>query len=204
MYTDRLPLAFYARSALEVAPDLLGKLLVHVTPEGIASGYITETEAYMGPEDKAAHSYSGRKTKRTQAMFGPPGHAYIYFIYGMYYCFNVVVATEGEPQAVLIRGLKPKDGIDIMLVRRQSNKKSNTTTPIKSLQLANGPGKLCQALGITKEQYGYDLSGDTLFITPGKAVTPKDILAKPRINIDYAEEWADLPWRFVWNEHHKP
>lgn len=150
MLLDRLPRTFYARSALEVAPDLLGKLLVHITTEGLTSGYITETEAYMGPEDKAAHTYGGRKTKRTQAMFGPPGHAYIYLIYGMYHCFNVVTATEGQPQAVLIRALKPKDGIDLMLARRQFKTNHQHIKTKRLHQLTNGPGKLCQALAITK------------------------------------------------------
>jgi DNA-3-methyladenine glycosylase len=198
MYTKRLPLSFYARSALEVAPELLGKLLVHVTDDGITSGYITETEAYMGPEDKAAHTYGGRKTKRTQAMFGPPGHAYIYLIYGMYYCFNVVVATEGQPQAVLVRALKPKDGIQLMLTRRHVKENLHLLTPKKLYQLTNGPGKLCQALAITKEQYGCDLTGSTLFIAPGISVDHHDISTKPRVNVDYADEWAQLPWRFIW------
>lgn len=195
MLSQRLPPDFYARSALEVAPDLLGKLLVHVTVEGIVSGYITEAEAYMGPEDKAAHTYGGKKTKRTQAMFGPPGHAYIYLIYGMYYCFNVVVATEGQPQAVLVRALEPKDGINLMLTRRRFKQ---DLTPKKLYQLTNGPGKLCQALGISKEQYGYDLTGNKLFITPGIPVAPENICTKPRVNVDYAGEWDQLPWRFVW------
>ncbi len=191
-------MAFYARSALEVAPDLIGKLLVHVTPEGITSGYITETEAYMGPHDKAAHSYGGRKTKRTQAMFGPPGHAYIYLIYGMYHCFNVVTSAVGSPHGVLIRGLEPKDGISIMQVRRKLNRRLNSSTPFQIKHLANGPGKLCQAMGITLKQYGCNLRKDTLFITPGQKVPPKEISSKARINISYAQEWAKLPWRFVW------
>lgn len=200
MLLDRLPRTFYARSALEVAPDLLGKLLVHITTEGLTSGYITETEAYMGPEDKAAHTYGGRKTKRTQAMFGPPGHAYIYLIYGMYHCFNVVTATEGQPQAVLIRALKPKDGIDLMFARRQFKTNHQHIKTKRLCQLTNGPGKLCQALAITKEQYGHDLTGDTLFIAPAETVSPQDITTGPRINVDYADEWAQLPWRFSWKQ----
>lgn len=200
MLSERLRPSFYARSALEVAPDLLGKILVHVTAEGTVSGYIIETEAYMGPQDKAAHTYGGRKTKRTQAMFGPPGHAYVYLIYGMYYCFNVVVAAEGQPQAVLVRALKPKDGIELMLKRRQLKKDLGQR---KLGQLTDGPGKLCQAMAITKEQYGCNLFSSTLFITPGISVQPQDICTKPRVNVDYAEEWAQLPWRFIWEHHYK-
>ncbi|HKM40186.1 MAG TPA: DNA-3-methyladenine glycosylase [bacterium] len=196
MVLEPLPRSFYARPVLEVAPDLLGKLLVHVTSAGTASGYITVTEAYMGPEDKAAHSYGGRKTKRTQAMFGPPGHAYIYLIYGLHYCFNVVTAAVGQPQAVLVRALKPKDGLGLMLARRKLNQ-AHLSYPIH--HLSNGPGKLCQALGIDKQQYGWDLTGNKLFIAPGIPVAAEQIDSKPRINIDYADEWAHLPWRFIWN-----
>ncbi|MDK2855912.1 MAG: DNA-3-methyladenine glycosylase [Bacillota bacterium] len=197
---EKLPRSFYARPATEVAPDLLGKLLVHVTPEGLTSGYIVETEAYMGPEDKAAHSYGGRPTERTRAMFGPPGHAYVYFIYGMYHCFNVVVAEEGQPQAVLIRALEPAEGIELMARRRGLAPEALAkllANPAKLRTLTDGPGKLCQALGITRAQYGLDLTGDELFLTPGRSVDPKEILTTPRINVDYAGEWAKRPWRFV-------
>lgn len=195
MTFHRLPLDFYARPALEVAPDLLGKLLVHVTPEGTASGYITETEAYVGPEDKAAHSYGGRKTDRTRAMFGPPGRAYVYLIYGLHHCFNVVVAAEDQPEAVLVRSLKPKDGLELMFARRRLKQQRPGNNICR---LTDGPGKLCQALGITKQQYGCDLTGEQLFITSGISVPAENISAQPRINIDYAKEWAHLPWRFVW------
>jgi len=197
---ERLPRRFYARPATEVAPDLLGKLLVHVTPEGTAGGYIVETEAYMGPQDKAAHSYGGRPTQRTRAMFGPPGHAYVYLIYGMYYCFNVVVAREGEPQAVLIRALEPAAGVELMARRRGKSPAAAQkllADPRKLRTLTDGPGKLCQALGITQAQYGLDLTGDELFLTPGRSVDPADIRTTPRINVAYAGEWAQRPWRFL-------
>lgn len=196
----KLPRSFYARPATAVAPDLLGKLLVHVTPAGTASGYIVETEAYMGPEDAAAHSYGGRPTQRTQAMFGPPGHAYVYFIYGMYYCFNVVVARAGEPQAVLIRALEPAEGLALMARRRGKSEVELAKlleSPRRLRSLTDGPGKVCQALAITKDQYGLDLTGDELFLTPGRSVRPEDIQVTPRINVAYAGEWAGRPWRFL-------
>lgn len=195
---EKLPRSFYARPATVVAPDLLGKLLVHDTPEGRTSGYIVETEAYVGPEDKAAHSYGGRLTERTRAMFGPPGHAYVYLIYGMYHCFNVVVAAEGEPQAVLIRALEPVEGIALMLRRRGlPGSAAGLKNPSALRRLTDGPGKLCQALSITRDQYGLDLTGDELYLTPGRPVAPEEIVVTPRINVDYAGEWAQKPWRFV-------
>ncbi|NLY50522.1 MAG: DNA-3-methyladenine glycosylase [Firmicutes bacterium] len=197
---NKLLRSFYGRPATELAPDLLGKLLVHVTPEGRAAGYIVETEAYMGPEDKAAHSYGGRPTPRTRAMYGPAGHAYIYLIYGMYYCLNVVAAQEGVPQAVLIRAIEPVEGVGMMARRRGLSPEETTkvmSNPHKLRRLTNGPGKLCQALGITKEQYGLDLTGDELFILSGRNINPADIVTTPRINVDYAEEWAAKPWRFL-------
>jgi DNA-3-methyladenine glycosylase len=154
----------------------------------------------MGPEDKAAHSYGGRPTPRTRAMYGPAGHAYIYLIYGMYYCLNVVAAQEGVPQAVLIRAIEPVEGVGMMARRRGLSPEETTkvmSNPHKLRRLTNGPGKLCQALGITKEQYGLDLTGDELFILSGRNINPADIVTTPRINVDYAEEWAAKPWRFL-------
>ncbi len=185
---EKLSREFYARDAVTVARELLGKLLVHDALEGRTSGYIVEAEAYVGPLDRAAHSYGGKMTRRNRAMFGPPGHAYIYLIYGMYDCFNVVTAEEGSPQAVLIRALEPFEGLELMRRRR------GTHDPRK---LTSGPGRLTQAMGITRELYGVDLLGDRLYLTAGREVSATEVLATPRINVDYAGEWKDRPWRFV-------
>jgi DNA-3-methyladenine glycosylase len=176
---------FYARPVLTVARECIGKLLVHRTLEGETAGFIVEAEAYRGPLDLAAHSSRGL-TKRTAAMFGPPGHAYIYLLYGISWAINLVVAGEGQPHAVLIRALEPARGLELIARRRKR--------PTVSRELTNGPGKLTQALGITGVQYGIDLCGDELFLedlgrhpTVGRSV---------RINVNYAGAWADKPWRF--------
>jgi DNA-3-methyladenine glycosylase len=169
---------------LVVARDCIGKILVRRTSEGLAGGRIVECEAYRGPADRAAHSSRGR-TKRTEAMFGPPGRAYVYLLYGLSWAFNIVVAKEGEPHAVLVRALEPTIGLSLMSARRRQ--------PPESRLLTNGPGKLCQALGITRDDYGRDLAGDELFLLEG----PRGTVARsPRINVDYAGEWAARPWRF--------
>lgn len=183
----RLPGSFYEKSAAEAAPLLLGKLLWHRTPEGLTAGRIVEAEAYCGPEDDAAHSFGGRRTPRTEAMFGPPGRAYVFRIYGMHSCFNVVTAPSGSPQAVLIRALEPVEGLALMAARR------GTDDP---LQLCSGPGKLCRALAIGKEQYGLDLCGEELYLTAGRDCSPGEICVSPRVNVDYAVAYRDRLWRF--------
>lgn len=182
---EKLTREFYERDAECVAHDLIGKILVHDSNEGRTSGVIIETEAYKGPEDKAAHSYGGRRTSRTEAMYLTGGHAYIYLIYGMHYCFNVTANFAGKPEAVLVRALDPLDGLDLMASRKKSHDKRN---------LCNGPGKLCCAMGITRELYGEDLCGGELYILDNEA--PEEILTSPRINIDYAEEYRDVLWRY--------
>ena len=180
----KLPLSFYARPVLTVARDCIGKILVRRTPEGLIGGRIVECEAYRGPTDLAAHSSRGR-TKRTEAMFGPPGRAYVYLLYGVSWAFNIVVAKEGEPHAVLVRALEPTIGLELMSARRG--------VPTHSRLLTNGPGKLCHALGITRDDYGRDLAGDELYLLDG----PRSPIARsPRINVDYAGVWAARPWRF--------
>lgn len=183
---SRLPRAFYARPVLTVARDCIGKLLVHRTAAGEAAGRIVEAEAYRGPLDLAAHSARGL-TPRTAAMFGPPGHAYVYLLYGVCWAFNLVVASEGEPHAVLIRALEPVRGIELMAARRR---KSATAR-----ELTNGPGKLTQALAITGDDYGLDLCGESLFLE--SCATPVGRIGRsPRINVAYAGRWAARPWRF--------
>lgn len=178
---------FYMQSGLTVARELIGKQLVHRTSEGTAKGIIVEVEAYMGSRDPAAHSFQFPHTPRTAVQYGPGGYAYLYTIYGMHTCMNVVANGPDCPEAVLIRALQPTEGIDLMKKRRQKN---------DLLQLCSGPGKLTQAMGITKSHYGEDLCGDTLYIeSVGEDQPP--IAATKRINIDYAGEAADYLWRFV-------
>ena len=171
----RLPLTFYRRSALTVAQGLLGKVLVHQLPTGRREGRIVETEAYVGEHDLACHASKGR-TRRTEVLFGPPGRAYVYFIYGMYHCFNVVTEPEGVAAAVLVRAIEPLAGIPIELG-------------------ADGPGKLCRALGITLSQNREDLRGDCLFIEDAPAVPRSRIERGPRIGVDYSGLWAQRPYR---------
>ena len=185
--------AFYMRDAVSVARDLLGKKLVRLNGLEEISGVIVETEAYAGTDDAACHSYkrSGpAQAHRTNVMFGPGGYAYVYLIYGMYDCFNVVANSPGEPEAVLIRSLEPREGVSFMMERRK-------TQDIK--KLCSGPGKLCMALGITRAHYGADLcaTDSTIFITDEDPVSESQIVATPRINVDYAGEAALLPYRYV-------
>jgi len=172
---------------LTVAKDVIGKVLVHRTPEGVLAGRIVEAEAYRGPEDRAAHSWAGRRTARTEVMFGPPGFAYLFFVYGMHWQLNLVTTREGAPHAVLIRAIEPLAGVSLMAARRG--------LPETSVDLSNGPGKLCQALDIDRRHYGVDLTRGALFLS--ESVTPVGKLGRSaRIGVDYAEAWADKPWRF--------
>jgi DNA-3-methyladenine glycosylase len=184
----KLERAFYERETLDVARDLLGKYLVHHTTDGKTVGKIVEVEAYVGVNDAACHAYNGKNTKRTKIMFGQGGHAYIYLIYGVYYCMNIVTNQEHYPEAVLIRALEPIDGLDIMQKRRKTDNKLN---------LCSGPGKMCNAMGISKSQNEMDLCGETMYLLSGEVVPSEDIIATPRINIDYAEEAREYPWRFI-------
>ena len=180
-----LPRDFYARPVLRVAKDCIGQLLVHRTEQGLAIGRIVETEAYRGPEDRAAHSFDGRRTARTEVMFGPPGYAYVFFVYGMHHQFNIVTTREGAPHAVLVRAIEPLSGLAEMAKRRN--------LPETSRDLTNGPGKLCQAFGIGKQDYGADLCGSRLFLAAGARTRSA---SSKRIGIDYAGDWAEKPWRF--------
>jgi len=190
----KLPRSFYEQDSITVAQNLLGKYLVHVIDGEELVGKIVEAEAYMGIEDKAAHSYNNRRTPRTEVMYGPAGHAYVFLIYGMYCCMNVVTAEVNNPQAVLIRALEPVSGLNRMSLRRYS-KKYDELKKSQIINLANGPGKLCVAMGIDMSNYGDDLCGDRLFITEGSN-EKFDVVSSRRINIDYAEEAVYYPWRF--------
>lgn len=193
-----LPHTFYEQDTIALAKSLLGKLLVHDSPDGHTSGFIVETEAYKGPMDKAAHSYGGRLTPRTQVMYGEPGYAYVYLIYGLHYCLNVVSGREGAPEAILIRAIEPFEGVALMAARRglKMDAGARPLPPSKLKLLTNGPGKLAQAMGITKDQYGWNLATSSLSIHPGKKIKTAQISTGTRIGIDYAEEARDYPWRF--------
>lgn len=166
LITHVLPRSFFARPPLQVARALLGQVLVH----GPHRGRIVEVEAYLGPHDLASHSAKGR-TPRTEVMFGPPGHAYVYFVYGMHHCFNVVT---GRGAAVLIRALEP---LSPMVAR------------------TDGPGRLTKALGLTKAHDGLPLNGPPLWLARGGRVDPRQVQRGPRIGVDYAGAWARKPYR---------
>ncbi len=183
----KLSREFYQRSALEVARDLPGLILVHDGREGRTKGRIVEVEAYMGDLDPAAHSYHNRSS-RTQIQYGEGGYAYIYLIYGMYYCMNIVTNTVDVPEVVLLRALEPLDGIDLMKERRKTDKLSN---------LCSGPGKLCAAMGIDKTHYGIDLCQNELYLERPEDGRIMEIVASKRINIDYAGEAKDYFWRYT-------
>lgn len=157
-----------------MARELLGMHLAHRVGGGVRVGRIVETEAYQGPEDRAAHSSKGR-TARTEVMFGPPGHAYVYFIYGVWNCMNVVTEAEGVPHAVLLRALEPVTGFT---------------------ERACGPGLLCRAMAVDRSLNGTDLCGGSLWIERPRSPLPVRIGRSPRIGVDYAGPWARRPWRF--------
>jgi DNA-3-methyladenine glycosylase len=181
---------FYAQPTACVARQLLGTLLVRVHPQGITAGMIVETEAYIGPEDQASHASRG-PTPRAAIMFGSPGFAYIYLIYGMHHCLNVVTEAEDYPAAVLIRAVEPIAGVDLMQKRRQINERR---------LLTNGPGKLCQAFAIDRHLNAADLCADVLFIE-NSGEPPDDIVATTRVGVDYAGPWKDQLWRFYIRDH---
>jgi len=180
-----LPRAFYARPVLTVARETIGKILVHDTDAGRVAGRIVEAEAYRGPEDRAAHSFGGRRTARTEAMFGPPGYAYVFFVYGMHWHVNLVTTAAEVPHAVLIRAVEPLAGIELMAARRG--------LPPNDRNLTNGPGKVCEAFDIDKRCYGLDLCRSELFLSDGPRAK---VTRAARIGVDYAGAWAARPWRF--------
>lgn len=174
-----LPPSFYDRPTELVARELLGAVLQCETDDGVASGRIVETEAYLGPDDPACHAVAGR-TERTWHLHGPPGIAYVYFIYGAHWCFNAVTREEGHGSAVLVRALEPVQGIELMRERRGS---------VKDAQLTNGPGKLCQALGIDAAMNGLRLDRRPLRILSGPTVADGDVDVTARIGITKAADW---------------
>ena len=198
----RLSREFYSQDTLAAARLLLGKYLIRRLDSGeTLAGRVTETEAYIGRCDKACHAYNYRRTSRTETLFAPPGHAYIYLIYGMHHCLNFVTEPEGEPAAVLLRAIQPVAGLETMVRLRYGDR---PLTPQRLRHLADGPGKVCRALRLTRAENGMDLTGDTLFLCdspedaglPGSEVPRERLRTGPRIGVDYAEEARDFPWRF--------
>ena len=207
----RLPRPFFTQDGITLAKALLGKILVHKTSLGTVRGIITEVESYMGETDKGSHTFGGKRTDRTEPMYHIGGTSYVYLIYGMYSCMNIAAMTEGTPQAVLLRSVIPADAeseermIRLRLEQlnsRQVKKKLPPYTPetcpasVKK-HLADGPGKLCIAMGITRSDNDIDMvESDSFYVTEGVDIAPEKILAGKRIGIDYAEEAADYLWRF--------
>ena len=182
----KLKASFYRRSTLDVAQDLLGKVLVRRLNGRSLAGKIVETEAYTGPHDLACHASKGL-TPRTAIMFEAGGLAYVYMIYGFYFCLNAVTEAAGYPAAVLIRAIEPLDHIPVMRRLRGS--------PEDDTRIGSGPGKLCMALAIDKRFNGGDLTGDSLWIED-RRLNVGEIAVSPRIGVDYAGDYRDKPWRF--------
>lgn len=191
----KLKRSFYDRDARIVAENLIGKILVRKYDDKIIKLRITETEAYIAEIDKASHGYGGKITPRTKIMFGPPGYTYVYFIYGMYYCLNFVTEGEGTCSAVLIRGADPLENIQEICINRY-NKTTENLSKIQIKNLTNGPGKLCNALKITKEHNGLDLTKDEIYVEDDGFID-FHVEKTKRINIDYAEEAKDFLWRYI-------
>jgi DNA-3-methyladenine glycosylase len=185
----KLSRRFYLRrDTVRVARELLGKLLVVPDEAGNRiSGMIVETEAYLGKIDRAAHSFGGRRTSRNEVMYGPGGHVYVFFVYGMYYQFNVVTGPVDEPTAILVRAVEPVENMERMAERRGNTKPRNLTS---------GPGKLCIAMGIDRSFNGQDLGGERVWIERFRTFKDAEISSGPRVGIDYAGEFVDRPWRF--------
>lgn len=184
---------FYQRDTTQVARELLGKQLYHNKNGKLTSGIIIETEAYLGIKDAACHTFQGRRTSRVESMYKLGGHGYVYLIYGMHFCFNVVTRSERHPEAVLIRALQPVDGIEIMEERR----KLRSSAKLKDL--CSGPGKLCQAMGIDRTSDGLNLQGPELWISENIAYSKikNEIIIGPRVGIDYAGDAKIWPLRFI-------
>ena len=213
---ERLSRDFFTRDGLTVAKELLGKVLVHETGIGTIRGIITEVESYMGVEDKGSHTYGGRRTERTEPMFRIGGTSYVYFTYGMYHCMNIATDVVDNPQAVLIRSVVPADIVSqerMLSLRLEASLasvrrgKEFTCSEVESKKksllkhLADGPGKLCIAMGVTKEQNDVDMvESKAFYVTEGVEVLPEEIQTGKRIGIDYAEEAADYLWRFYIRE----
>jgi len=187
----RLDRSFFRRDPETVARALLGQRLVSTVDGERTAGIIVETEAYLGVEDRAAHTWGGRRTERNRSMWGEGGHAYVYFVYGMHFCANVVTGAEGDPVAVLVRALRPVEGLEAMRRRRPAAR--------RDADLCSGPARLCQALGVTRDLDGVDLvDGSVLFLERERrrAMPARLIGVGPRVGVDYAGDWAHRHLRF--------
>lgn len=190
----KLSRTFYERDTLTVAKELLGKVLVHKKDGIVYRGKIVETEAYLGKNDKACHTYGGKKTERLKTMYKEAGIAYVYLIYGRYNCFNITTVGEGIPEAVLIRGIEPLSDID-KIAKNRYNKSFRELNAYQKKNMTNGPGKLSMAFEIERYLDGYDLIGKDLYVEEGIKESFKIIEAR-RVGIDYAEEDKDCLYRF--------
>lgn len=186
----RLGPAFFDRPTLAVARDLLGARLVRRIGRGLVYGRIVEVEAYIGEDDRACHASRGRPGKKGRAagLYVGPGHYYVYMIYGMYWCLNVVTEREGYPAAVLVRALEPTGGLHLMRRSRRAARRDR--------DLANGPGRLCQALAIDGRLHGKSVESRSLWLESGERVPDREVVRCPRVGVDYAGDSKDLPWRF--------
>jgi len=196
----KLKREFYSRDTLLVAKELLGKVLVHNTEGHLLKGKIVETEAYLGLTDKAAHSYGGKITKRVETMYGMPGTAYVYIIYGIYFCLNIITVKEGVPEGVLLRGIEPVENIEQM-AKYRFNKEIEDLTNYQKKNISNGPGKLTMAMNIDKSLDKEDLCKNKLYIEDGQEAVFKIIETK-RIGIDYSKEAIHYPYRFYIENNH--
>ena len=181
---------FYQRPTAEVAQNLLGKILVRTTAQGVVAVRLSEVEAYLGEDDPACHTFGGRRTARTETMWGEAGHAYVYLIYGLHNCLNVVTVGEGVPEAILIRGGRPMTGLELIRKRRGDW--------MRPAAFTDGPGKLCQALAITRDDDGVDLcapESEITIRTDGYRVSDEEVDRFPRVGVDYAGEAAAWPLR---------
>lgn len=196
MKVSRLRRSFFEQAPLEVGKALIGMELGSELSNGACGGLIVETEVYIGPEDRASHSWNARRTARTEVMYGPRGHAYVFQIYGMHYCFNIVVGPGRVPAAVLVRALRPTFGLEIMAKNR-----GLSSVPANLRQLTSGPGRLAQALGIDRQANGLDLSQAPLWVRRSavgrRLAEAHGIRAGTRINVEYAGDWARRKWRFT-------
>ena len=184
-----LPADYADANAVRIA-FFLGKFLCVQAPDGYAEGIITETEAYGGVEDAASHASRGRRTPRTEIMYAPGGAAYVYLCYGLHHLFNIITGPKDNPQAVLVRAVRIIAGHDVVRRRRRG---------VAEKDWASGPGRVSSALAIGMHYNKHDLGGDSIWIEDRGVKVPKNqIIAGPRIGVDYAGEWAKMPWRFVW------
>ncbi len=199
MRVARVRRSFFEREPLEVGRSLIGLELGSELSKSVCGGLIVETEVYVGPEDRASHAWNARRTLRTEVLFGPRGHSYVFQIYGAHYCFNIVVGAGRVPAAVLIRALRPTLGLETMAINR-----GLSSVPANLRKLTSGPGRLAQALGIDRRVNGVDLCEAPLWVRrspAGRRLTViHGIQAGARINVDYAGDWAKRNWRFTLSE----